>query len=649
MAAGRSTPVYIVPPKVNIEGHHRIGDYELLELIGKGGMGRVFKARQISLNRVVALKILPADLAQNHTYTLRFVREARASGMLKHPNIVQGIDCGQDDPSGLWYFAMEYIDGQPLSDELLRSGALPEERVIEIGMAMASALGEAARHGIVHRDIKPENILVSTAGEIKLADLGVAKFSAQDDAALTRTEDMVGTPYYVSPEQARGQRDQIDTRSDIYSLGATLFHLATGQPPFEGESCADIMVRHIQDRVPLAYQVEPDVSEALSRVIAKMMQKAQHLRYQKPNEVRDALDRARLGVFVGRGETTRLATVASRRATAARARHSSSRLVVPRRYGAVPPSGAEPASKRYVLIGSVAIMVSLAALVGFLVLDAAKPTVGQDRAASNSRPLPPVHVLTKGNPALPPHAPEPAKHAEPQKTPQATIAAMKEAGAPVPTTTAPDPATGHTPVPGLDGWFYRDLGSVSVPGKVAVKGNTITLHAAGKDIWEKQDSGFVIYRCLRGDGSLTVRVKSIEKIDQWSKGGVMFRESLHPGARHAYACDSAGKPVAISWRKKMRNLSFSEHGPEIEGPVWVRLTRKGDNFTGYFSRDGSAWTLIGITTVPMKRDVYACLAATSHLEGTTAAMVVEHLTFQGTSTPPDEWPPALPASGPPQP
>jgi len=236
MGAAVPTPEYVTPltNEAHLEGFDRIGDYELLEMIGKGAMGRVFKARQVSLGRIVALKILPPALARNQTFALRFLREARASGKLIHPNVVQGIDCGQDENSGLWYFAMEYIDGYALSVELERSHALTQERTIEVGIAIAGALEAAARQGIVHRDIKPENILISKAGEIKLADLGIAKISKDEDASLTRADDTVGTPYYAAPEQARGLRDQIDTRSDIYALGALLYRMLSGKPPIIG-------------------------------------------------------------------------------------------------------------------------------------------------------------------------------------------------------------------------------------------------------------------------------------------------------------------------------------------------------------------------------------------------------------------------------
>jgi len=665
-----------VPPVADpaTEGFDRIGDFELIEMIGKGAMGRVFKARQVSLGRIVALKVLPADLARNHrTFTLRFLQEARASGRLTHPNVVQGIDCGQDEHSGLWYFAMEYIDGYPLSDELERQRVLPEERVIEIGMAIAEALGAAAKHGIVHRDIKPENILISRAGEIKLSDLGVAKMSSKEDPSITGAEDMVGTPYYVAPEQARGKRDQMDTRTDIYSLGATLFHLATGQTPYEGETCTDIMMKHIEEKVPLAHHVNPNISEALGRVIAKMMQKKPILRHQTPAEVREALDRARLGVVVGRGETTRAVGVVGRRKSGRRSgpqaavganRTTGIRAVVgPKRTtgtrAAVRQSSVriEPArqrssrrdlypaglpSKHYLHYGLIAILLSIAALVGFLCVQAARPS---DTAAVDSSPpdlaqMPPALLPANGSragakPTLPPDV-----RKEPAGTSTGKKIARETSSAVVPGNNASVAPTQGKPVPGLNGWCASDVGDVAVPGQVTVAGGTLTLKASGFDIWGDVDEGFFIYRCLRGDGSLTARVKSIEEIDPWSKVGVMFRESLADDARYTCTFCAVNTKSTMLRRMAKRRPTRSTRGPMLPLPTWIRLTRKGNTFTGYVSSDGKQWERIASVKLPMGRDVYACLAATSHLDGSVSTMVLDQLSLEGTPTPPAEWPSA---------
>ncbi|NQT89530.1 serine/threonine protein kinase, partial [bacterium] len=223
-----------------------IGGYEVLEQLGKGGMGTVFKARQVSMDRLVALKVLPPKLAEDEAYVARFVREARAAAKLTHPNIVQGYDVGEAD--GTHYFAMELVDGPSVKNLLDRSGTIEEKKALNIAGAVARALEEAQRHGIVHRDIKPDNIMINSRGIVKLADLGLARTTAKVDT-VTLDGTAIGTPQYMSPEQVRAEPD-LDTRADIYALGATLYHMVTGEFPFDGPTPAAIIAKHIADPVP---------------------------------------------------------------------------------------------------------------------------------------------------------------------------------------------------------------------------------------------------------------------------------------------------------------------------------------------------------------------------------------------------------------
>ncbi len=260
-----------------------IGGFEFIAKIGQGGMGTVFKARQISLDRVVALKILPPSLAKDEKFIGRFQREARTSAKLNHPNIVQVISVGKDEPTGMWYFAMEYVDG-PTLNHLLSTGPLTEERALEIVRDVARGLECAEAQGIVHRDIKPDNILLTKTGDAKLADLGLAR-QTHDDASMTQSGQAVGTPNYMSPEQVRGRSDEIDHRSDLYALGATLFHLVAGRPPFSGETSAVIMSKHLTEKPPLANRINSAVSEECSRMIVRLMQKERERRFQSASEL----------------------------------------------------------------------------------------------------------------------------------------------------------------------------------------------------------------------------------------------------------------------------------------------------------------------------------------------------------------------------
>ena len=271
-----------------------IAGFEIIGKLGQGGMGAVFKARQKSLDRVVALKVLPPQIAKDASFIERFQREARASAKLNHPNIVQGIDVGKDSATGLWYFAMEYVDGPSLKKVLEEQKIIPETRALEITREVAKALETIGSHQMVHRDIKPDNILLTQRGETKLADLGLAK-QLNEDAGLTQSGQAVGTPHYMAPEQVRGKFEECDIRTDIYSLGATLFHLVTGHAPYTGDTSAVVMAKHLTEALPKANKSNPAVSEGCTRLIEKMMQKKIEQRLQTPADLIVQIDKVLKG------------------------------------------------------------------------------------------------------------------------------------------------------------------------------------------------------------------------------------------------------------------------------------------------------------------------------------------------------------------
>ena len=204
-----------------------IEGYEIIEKLGSGAMGVVYKARQVNMDRLVALKVLPPKLAKNEQYRDRFLREARAAAKLNHENVVRAYDIGQSH--GLYYFAMEFIDGRSVQDIMKDNGPFDEQTALDIVKQIAQGLAQAQKLNIVHRDIKPDNIMITSTKTAKLCDLGLAK-QIDVDPQLTAHGAAVGTPWYISPEQAKGIR-KIDTRADLYSLGATLFHMVCGGPP----------------------------------------------------------------------------------------------------------------------------------------------------------------------------------------------------------------------------------------------------------------------------------------------------------------------------------------------------------------------------------------------------------------------------------
>ncbi|NQT50579.1 protein kinase [bacterium] len=254
-----------------------LGDFEIQDLIGHGAMGAVFKARQRSMDRIVAVKILRPRLARDPEYVQRFLEEARAAARLNHPNIVLAIDVGES--SGLYYFAMERVEGHT-AKLLLRAGAFDEARCLEIGRQLALALDYAwTQEHLVHRDVKPANIIITPKGTVKLADLGLAHDPnmARDDLK-TSNGGIVGTPLYIAPEQIRRLKD-LDVRCDLYALGATLFHMVTGRAPYDGPDSKTVMAKHLGSPIPDPREVRPELSEGFAAIITRLLAKDRDDRY----------------------------------------------------------------------------------------------------------------------------------------------------------------------------------------------------------------------------------------------------------------------------------------------------------------------------------------------------------------------------------
>ena len=297
----RSTKV-VVPPL--LAAGQVVAGYEVQELVGKGGMGEVYRARQLSMDREVALKILSPKLARKDpSFAQLFVDEARAAGKLNHPNIIHVHDVGTanlpDDRGEVHYFSMEFIAGESVQDLLRRDHRLSPTVIAQVMTGVSEALGFAAKVGIVHRDIKPDNIMIATDGSVKVADLGLATASQTgDDHAPERDEKgrakVMGTPLYLSPEQARAL--PVDHRSDQYSLGATLYHMLTGEPPYRGPDAKSIMRAHVVDPVPDPATVFPGVSPAWRELCIRLMQKKPDERFHSAEELITAVEGAASGL-----------------------------------------------------------------------------------------------------------------------------------------------------------------------------------------------------------------------------------------------------------------------------------------------------------------------------------------------------------------
>lgn len=265
-----------------------IPGYRIDETLGRGSTGVVFRATQLAVDRQVALKVLHPEMAGRTRAVRRLQREARTAGRLAHPNIVSAIDMGESD--GLWWYAMELVEGESLAERMKRTGKLTEREALRLFAPLADALDHAFRQGVVHRDIKPANILIDTSGRPRLVDLGLA--FREEDPLITKPGGTLGTPHYVSPEQARNPQ-AADTRSDIWSLGATMYHAVCGRPPFSGESVAEILSSVLYGRVLDPLEVEPRLSKGLSLVLRKCLSRDPDMRYPTPRHLLEDLERLR--------------------------------------------------------------------------------------------------------------------------------------------------------------------------------------------------------------------------------------------------------------------------------------------------------------------------------------------------------------------
>jgi serine/threonine-protein kinase len=263
----------------------RIGKFRITGRIGRGGMGDVYKGIQEPLNRTVAIKVLPEEYARNEEFLQRFVTEAKAISLLEHQNIVGIYDYGFED--GLQYIAMRYIDGQSLSQKLTAEKKLPCETAVEYARQICRALKYAHEKEILHRDIKPQNILLGPGGRVFVTDFGIAKLYEQ--SSVTRTGVVVGTPEYMSPEQAEGR--ELNHQTDIYSLGIVLYEMLAGEPPFLGDNPLAIAYKHVNVPPPPIAERTSGIPRRLDLVVLKALKKDRTVRYQNADEFLQDLDR----------------------------------------------------------------------------------------------------------------------------------------------------------------------------------------------------------------------------------------------------------------------------------------------------------------------------------------------------------------------
>src|SRR5262245_53373823 len=255
----------------------RIGRYQIISLLGKGGMGEVYRARDTKLDRAVALKVLPEEMSVDGELMRRFNREAKAASALNHPNVAHIYEIGEDD--GVNFIAMEYVEGQTLASRI-NGQPLPVTEVVEIGGQIADALSEAHGKGITHRDIKPANVMINERGQVKVLDFGLAKIArplgqpiGSDISTLAKTAPgvVMGTPHYMSPEQVRGQ--EADHRADIFAIGLILYEMLAGERAFQGDSAAEVMSAILKGEPPELSSANSRISPQLAKIVLRCLEK----------------------------------------------------------------------------------------------------------------------------------------------------------------------------------------------------------------------------------------------------------------------------------------------------------------------------------------------------------------------------------------
>lgn len=262
--------------------------YEFIEQIGVGGMAKVYKAKDRLLDRFVAIKVLKEQYAEDDEFLKKFNNEAQSAAKLNHVNIVNVYDIGEDLLEGrkIYYIVMEYVEGQTLKDLIDEEGKLSNHDIIDYSVQIAQALKSAHSSGIIHRDIKPQNILIDKFGLAKVTDFGIARVSS--NATITYTSSILGTVHYISPEQAKGKI--VDEKSDLYSLGAVMYEMATGKVPFDADNSVGIAVMHIQDKAKPAKELNPELSDHLNFIIMKLLEKEPGNRFLNATDLIDSLE-----------------------------------------------------------------------------------------------------------------------------------------------------------------------------------------------------------------------------------------------------------------------------------------------------------------------------------------------------------------------
>jgi serine/threonine-protein kinase len=504
------------------------GKFLIESYLGGGAMGAVYKARQLALDKDVAVKLMHGEHAGDATFVARFQREAKAASKLDHPNSMRVIDFGVE-PDGLLYIAMEYLDGRDLFALIRKEWPLSGARVADIVSQALAAVAVAHDTGIVHRDLKPENIMILRGTDdegrprdiVKVCDFGIAKFTDQRDAhptgggKLTTQGIVVGTPEYMSPEQGKGE--SLDARSDLYAMGVILYQLMTGRVPFDAETALGIVLKHVTEDPPPPRTLNPLADERLQAICLKAMKKKREERYQSAREMRAEL-RAVLGTggLPAQAATVELApssaalaptalAIDSAQIAAAASKATSSKLTPAGTVAAAEPD--EPSRSRTLAVALMALTLGAGAVVLWTMRAGAPPPPPAPEAAGLVVPPAPTTLepLTDPTAELPPL--EPSPHGKPTGTATATASATA-------TATATEAATGTAPATASGGGF--DASHAHVDWSVTGAGGGATVGAVQRALSRRAGSWTQCYRsglerrAERIEGRGTLRITTDE-------------------------------------------------------------------------------------------------------------------------------------------
>jgi len=404
--------------------------YELLERIGSGGMGTVWRARDTLLERDVAVKLLHEGLASDAAFAERFRREARAAARLGHPNIAAVYDTGEHD--GVPFIVMELVDGESLHARIKRDGPLTVKDTVRVVRPVLAALNHAHSKGLVHRDMKPGNVLIARSGDVKVVDFGIAK-GVGEGTSVTRTGSLMGTAAYLSPEQVEGK--QATPSSDLYSLGCLMFSALTGAPPYDGDSAVAVAMRHLRDPVPSVRDRRPDVPAPLARVVEQALEKDPGRRFASAAEMDAALRRISPSSLPDTAPTVVMAAPDTTVAVSAGTEVIAPAARRPQRPG--PPRTAR-------MIGALAGVLFAIAAIWLLVayLSNRSATTLDTPLPAQSATAPPTASFTAPPSTAPPTSPPPTP--APTQAPPVNLPGIQLGPAP---TAAPTPQPTPTPTP----------------------------------------------------------------------------------------------------------------------------------------------------------------------------------------------------------